>query len=50
MRAAVLRYMDERGGPGVPVEPVSHCCKGENKHSPTGLFTQGANSNLDFIL
>lgn len=50
MRAAVLCYMDGRGRPGVPVEPVSRCCKGENKHSPTGLFAQGANSNFDFIL
>lgn len=50
MRAAVLCYVDGRGGPGVPVEPASRCCKGENKHSPTGLFTQGVNSNFDFIL
>lgn len=50
MRAAVLCYMDGSGGPGVPVGPASRCCKGENKHSPTGLFTQGVNSNFDFIL
>lgn len=37
-------------GTGVPVEPASRCCKGENKHSPSGLFTQGVNSNFDFIL
>ena len=50
MRAAVLCYVDGRGGPGVPVEPASRCCKRKNKHSPTGLFTQGVNSNFDFIL
>lgn len=50
MRAAVLCYVHGRGGHGVPVEPASRCCEGENKHSPTGLFTQGVNSNFDFIL
>lgn len=45
MRAAVLCYADGRGGPGVPAEPASRCCDGENKHSTAGLFTQGVNLN-----
>lgn len=50
MRAAVLCYVHERGGPGVPVEPASRCCEGKNKHSPTGLFTKGVNLNFYFTL
>lgn len=43
------QYVVGRGGLGVPVEPASWCCEGENKHSPAGLFTQGVKSKFYFI-
>lgn len=41
-RAAVLCYVDDRRGHGVPAVPTSLCYEGENKHSPRWLiYTRG---------